>query len=379
MRKIRVLSIFGTRPEAIKMASVIKELRDDEDITSSICVTGQHREMLDQILKVFDIAPDFDLDLMHKSDDLSELSSNIIKSVPNVIEKFKPDCILVHGDTTTAMCSSLCALYSKIPLFHVEAGLRTDNISSPWPEEANRRVISALSSFHFAPTETARRNLLDENVDESKICLTGNTVIDSLNLAKEILDNEENNKKYYERFRTLMNKEKMVLITGHRRENFGIGFKNICLAIKSLSLRNEDCNFIYPVHLNPNVQKPVKDILGGMSNIKLIDPLDYLSFVYLMSNSNLILTDSGGIQEEAPTFNIPVVLMRETTERPEAVAGGYAYLVGSNTEAIIKNVEKLLKDSKNKAIKKKNPFGDGKASKRIVDFIKIHTSQNLND
>ncbi len=379
MRKIRVLSIFGTRPEAIKMASVIKELRDDEDITSSICVTGQHREMLDQILKVFDIAPDFDLDLMHKSDDLSELSSNIIKSVPNVIEKFKPDCILVHGDTTTAMCSSLCALYSKIPLFHVEAGLRTDNISSPWPEEANRRVISALSSFHFAPTETARRNLLDENVDESKICLTGNTVIDSLNLAKEILDNEENNKKYYERFRTLMNKEKMVLITGHRRENFGIGFKNICLAIKSLSLRNEDCNFIYPVHLNPNVQKPVKDILGGLSNIKLIDPLDYLSFVYLMSNSNLILTDSGGIQEEAPTFNIPVVLMRETTERPEAVAGGYAYLVGSNTEAIIKNVEKLLKDSKNKAIKKKNPFGDGKASKRIVDFIKIHTSQNLND
>ena len=372
----KILLVFGTRPEAIKMAPLVKAFENEPTIESKVCVTAQHREMLDQVLEMFNITPDYDLNLMRPGQDLYDITANVLLGMKSVLEDFKPDFILVHGDTTTTSSASLAAFYQKIKVGHVEAGLRTGDIYSPWPEEANRQITGVLANYHFAPTTTSQNNLLKENKDSKNIIVTGNTVIDALFLA---LDQIENNSGLKDKIIDSINSQyelkdnkKIILVTGHRRENFGDGFINICEALKTIATKNPDIDIVYPVHLNPNVQKPVKEILSNTPNVYLINPLQYESFIYMMNKSYFIITDSGGVQEEAPSLGKPVLVMRDTTERPEAVEAGTVKLVGTNKEAIIQEAQKLLDDEKeyNKMSKAHNPYGDGKACERIVEFIK---------
>jgi len=377
----KVLIVFGTRPEAIKIAPIIKILEKNKDIFNfKICATAQHREMLDQVLELFEIVPDYDLNIMKQRQDLYDVTSNVLLGMRKVLESFRPDIVLVHGDTTTTFATSLAAFYQKIKVGHVEAGLRTNNLYSPWPEEANRQLTGILATYHFAPTITSKENLLKEGKEEKNIIVTGNTVIDALflvlekiekdkNLQQTIINNIEsqiNNSNF-----SIVN-SKFILVTGHRRENFGEGFINICEALKEIAIKNPDIFIIYPVHLNPNVRKPVFSILKDIKNVFLIEPLEYSSFVYLMSKSYFIITDSGGVQEEAPSLGKPVLVMRDTTERPEAVNAGTVKLVGTDKEKIVSEAEELLKDKikYDKMSQAKNPYGDGKASEKIVQFLK---------
>lgn len=374
------MTIFGTRPEAVKLAPVIKKLEEyKNDFQSVICVTAQHRQMLDQVLELFDIKPDYDLNIMKPNQSLFELTSNVLLNLQPVLEKEKPDIILVQGDTTTVFVASLAAFYLKIKIGHVEAGLRTFNKYSPFPEEINRKITTCMADLHFAPTQTSKDNLLKENTEEKDIFITGNTVIDALFLTVEKLKNDEKNNSFSEKVKgisELINKinpdsnKKVILLTGHRRENFGQGFENICHGVKEIAT-NENVEIIYPVHLNPNVREPVMRIIGNMPNIHLIEPLDYEPFVYLMSKSDIILTDSGGVQEEAPSLGKPVLVMRDTTERPEAVIAGTVKLIGTDKDLLVKETNKLLnnKESYNSMSKAHNPYGDGKASQRIIDAL----------
>ncbi len=373
---IKVLLVFGTRPEAIKMAPLVKVFEKESSIESKVCVTAQHREMLDQVLDMFEIKPDYDLNIMKPSQDLFDVTSNVLLGLKDVLNDFNPDIVLVHGDTTTTFSASLAAFYNKIKVGHVEAGLRTRNIYSPWPEEANRQITSVLANYHFAPTITSENNLLRENKDSKNIIVTGNTVIDALFLALDKIErNEELKNKILDSINfqyKLIEDKKLILVTGHRRENFGDGFTNICESLKTIALNNPDIDIVYPVHLNPNVQKPVKDILSNTPNVYLINPLQYEQFIYMMNKSYFIITDSGGVQEEAPSLGKPVLVMRDTTERPEAVEAGTVKLVGTSKEIIIKEAQKLLDDENEYNIMSKahNPYGDGKACERIVEFIK---------
>ena len=375
----KILVVFGTRPEAIKMAPLVKTFENHSlDFEMKVCVTAQHREMLDQVMDIFETTPDYDLNLMKKNQDLYDITSNILLSFRTVLTDFTPDLVLVHGDTSTTFSVALACYYQKIAVGHVEAGLRTNNIYSPWPEEGNRKLTGALANFHFAPTQKSKENLIDENINEKSITVTGNTVIDALFLAKNRIETDiQLNSSLLTNLKSKLPKvdfdnSKIVLITGHRRENFGDGFIHICKAIKELAIKFPDVHFIYPVHLNPNVRKPVNDLLSGVDNIRLIEPLGYLSFIHLMSKSYLILTDSGGIQEEAPSLGKPVLVMRETTERPEALVAGTVELVGTNRELIVKKVSQLLEDKSHyaKMSEASNPYGDGKACERIIDFLK---------
>ena len=377
----KILLIFGTRPEAIKMAPLVGKLRiENGEWKIGVCVTAQHREMLDQVLELFEIVPDYDLDIMKPGQDLYDITSNVLLGMKKVLEDFKPDIVLVHGDTTTTFATSLSAFYQKIKVGHVEAGLRTNNLYSPWPEEANRQITGVLANYHFAPTQTSKENLLKEGKEEKNIVVTGNTVIDALFLVLEKIEKDKNlQQKIIDNIETQIDNSKFkiqnskfILVTGHRRENFGEGFINICEALKEIAIKNPDIFIIYPVHLNPNVQKPVFEILKDVKNILLIGPLEYESFVYLMSKSYFIITDSGGVQEEAPSLGKPVLVMRNTTERPEAVKAGTVKLVGADKEKIVRESGKLLKDKKeyNKMSKAHNPYGDGKACKRIIEFLK---------
>lgn len=378
MKKISI--IFGTRPEAIKLAPVIIALRKRSDIVCHVCVTAQHRQMLDQVLEVFKILPDADMDLMTKDQSLAGFTAKAIDAIDKYLEKEKPDVILVQGDTTTVFCASLVAFYHKIPIGHVEAGLRTGNLLSPWPEEANRVLASRLAKWHFAPTETNRQNLLNEGISENSIFITGNTVIDALLMVvKEIKAVPPKIEGLPGKSLDFIGKDKFILITGHRRENLGDGFENICYAIAELSNGFSDMHFIYPVHLNPKVQEPVQRILGhkkstATDRIHLIPPQAYLPFVFLMNQSYLILTDSGGVQEEAPSLAKPVLVMRDTTERPEGIAAGTAKLIGTNREDIVKEVSHLLTDETayKKMAQASNPYGDGKASERIIEILMNH-------
>lgn len=371
----RILVIIGTRPEAIKMAPVIlalqKRARASMGIEVRTCLTAQHRQMLDQALDLFGITPDYDLDIMRSGQDLTDITCRILTGLREVLKKYRPDMVVVHGDTTTTISAALASFYERIPVAHVEAGLRTSNIYSPWPEEMNRRLTGAITTMHFAPTEQARCNLISEGVETEKILITGNTVIDALQYVAATLDEDaELNRKSREQFSFIDPSKRLILVTGHRRENFGAGFENICLALKKLAARG-DVQIVYPVHLNPNVRGPVQRILAMDPNINLIEPLEYLPFVYLMKQSHLILTDSGGIQEEAPSFGKPVLVMRDTTERPEGVDAGTVRLVGTDQKKIETEVSRLLDDNDNyqKMATAINPYGDGKAAQRIVDAI----------
>ena len=372
----KVLLVFGTRPEAIKMAPLVKAFEKESSIETKVCVTAQHREMLDQVLDMFDIKPDFDLNIMKSGQDLYDITSKVLLGLRDIFEEFKPDIVLVHGDTTTCSSASLAAFYSKIKVGHIEAGLRTHNIYSPFPEEANRLITGVLANYHFSPTTTSRDNLLKENKNPNDILVTGNTVIDALFLALDKIEkNDELKFKIVNSINSqykLQNNKKIILVTGHRRENFGEGFINICEALKTIALNNPDIDIVYPVHLNPNVQKPVKEILSDTSNVYLINPLQYEEFIFLMNKSYFIITDSGGVQEEAPSLGKPVLVMRDTTERPEALEAGTVKLVGTSKETIIKEAQKLLDDENeyNTMSKAHNPYGDGKACERIVNFIK---------
>jgi len=369
--KKKVISIFGTRPEAIKMAPVVKALEESERFESIVCVTAQHREMLDQVLELFEIVPNYDLNLMSDNQNLNTITSSIVLDLKEILIKESPDMILVHGDTTTTFSSALAAFYEKIPIGHVEAGLRTGDIYAPWPEEMNRILTSRLASLHFAPTNSARDNLRAEGVMAQSISVTGNTVIDSLLEVLLKIDTDRSLKsKLQADFKYLDRSKKLILVTGHRRENFGVGFDNICRAILEVSER-EDVEVIYPVHLNPNVQEPVHRLLKGRVNIHLIAPLDYLPFVYLMNCAEIILTDSGGVQEEAPSLGKPVLVMRDVTERPEAVSAGTVCLVGTNTRKIVSEVCHLLDDQiyYEAMSKAHNPYGDGNAASRITKVI----------
>ena len=372
-KKKRILMAFGTRPEAIKMVPVVKSLRSVEDFEVKVCVTAQHRSMLDQVLDLFSVVPDFDLDLMKSNQGLTDITVNVISSLEKILSDYKPDMVLVHGDTTTTFAASLAAFYQKIHVGHVEAGLRTGDIYSPWPEELNRRLTSSIAKIHFAPTESAATNLLAESVDKNSICITGNTVIDALLDVVDKIDNDEVlRSNLQEQFEFLDPEKKLIVVTGHRRESFGEGFNRICMALRELGER-DDVEILYPVHLNPNVQKPVFDILGARPNVHLLEPLGYLPFVYLMYRSYLIITDSGGIQEEAPSLGKPVLVMRDTTERPEAVGAGTVKLVGTNTENIVHEANLLLDSLEyyNTMSSAHNPYGDGMASKRIRERIEI--------
>lgn len=366
------LCIFGTRPEAIKMAPLIKKLESYPHIRNKVCVTGQHRQMLHAVLELFEITPDFDLDVMSENQDLSSLTSKILLGLANIFKGFKPQLVIVHGDTTTTFAASLCAYYHRIPVAHVEAGLRTGNIMSPWPEEANRKLTGALAAIHFAPTELSRLNLLKEGNPPSVVFKTGNTVIDALqNMVKKIERDASLNQHLHEQFSFLRTDRKMILVTGHRRENFGEGINNICLALLAIARQWPELDIVYPVHLNPNVQTPVKKLLGGLANVYLIEPVDYLPFVYLLKSAYLVITDSGGIQEEAPALGKPVLVTRETTERPEAVEAGTVKLVGTDTNKIINCIESLLTDDHfyKKMSRAQNPYGDGWAAQRIAQII----------
>jgi UDP-N-acetylglucosamine 2-epimerase (non-hydrolysing) len=353
------------------MAPVVKRLQAKEGLESLVCVTAQHREMLDQVLSLFKITPDFDLDIMKKQQGLTDITCAVLNGLCEILTQVKPDIVLVHGDTTTTFAASLAAYYQQIPVGHVEAGLRTGNIYSPWPEEMNRRLTGSITTLHFAPTAQAKQNLLAENISEASIEVTGNTVVDALFDAVSLLDADEGQSSQLKsQFPFLNENKKLILVTGHRRENFGEGFENICRAINQIAQR-DDVQIVYPVHLNPNVQGPVKQYLGDNPNIELIAPQDYLPFVYLMRQSYLILTDSGGIQEEAPSLGKPVLVMRDTTERPEAVEAGTVKLVGTNYEAIVNETVKLLdnKDEYEAMSSRYNPYGDGKSAQRIADTI----------
>ncbi len=373
---IKVLTIFGTRPEAIKMAPVINELEKAPDkFTSVVCVTAQHRQMLDQVLELFVIKPDYDLDIMRPGQDLFDVTSNVLIGLKPVFAKERPDVVLVHGDTTTTLAASLAAYYSRIQVAHIEAGLRTGNKYSPFPEEINRKVTGVLAHLHFAPTDAARQNLLAEGVSNDSIFVTGNTVIDALlNVTSRLKDDAELQIRLNKQFSFLDLEKKLILVTGHRRENFGQGFEDICSALAEVALRCQDVEILYPVHLNPNVQEPVKRILGdnSLKNIHLIEPVDYLPFIYLMNRSTLIITDSGGVQEEAPSLGKPVLVMRSTTERPEAVEAGTVKLVGTDKSRIITETLTLLKNPEayEAMSMAHNPYGDGVAAKRIVARLK---------
>ncbi len=365
---MRVLSVFGTRPEAIKMAPVVKALIEAPGIESGVCVTAQHRAMLDQVLGLFDIRPGYDLDIMQDNQDLAHITNTVLTGMLEVIDDFKPDRILVHGDTTTTFATALAAFYRMIPVGHVEAGLRTGDVYAPFPEEMNRKLTDGIADLFFAPTDTARDNLLREGVDKDRIIVTGNTVIDALLSVTEMLKGDETLLKEQEdRFRTLDPGRRLLLVTGHRRENFGPGFERICAALSELAGR-DDVEVVYPVHLNPNVMAPVRKTLGGKPNIHLMEPQDYLPFVYLMERAYLVITDSGGIQEEAPSLGKPVLVMRDVTERPEAVDAGTVKLVGTATDVIVKECQRLLDDAKayEAMSRAHNPYGDGKAARRIV-------------
>ncbi len=377
--------VFGTRPEAIKMAPLVKEFQKyPNDFETVVCVTGQHRQMLDQVLEIFDIKPDYDLNIMKQGQDLYDVTARVLTGMRDVLEEAKPDVVLVHGDTTTSTAAALAAFYKQILVGHVEAGLRTHNIYSPWPEEMNRQITGRIATYDFAPTPLSRENLMKENVDESKITVTGNTVIDALYW---VVDKIKNDAKLNEELKVILkdagydvnrlaNGKKLVLITGHRRENFGDGFISMCNAIKALTEKYPEVDFVYPMHLNPNVRKPIHEVfgenLGGLGNMFFIEPLEYLSFVYLMEKSNIVLTDSGGIQEEAPGLGKPVLVMRDTTERPEALEAGTVKLVGTNYDKIVKEVSALLDDEEyyDTMSKALNPYGDGKACERIVKQLK---------
>lgn len=369
---MKVLTVFGTRPEAIKMAPLVLALENDIDIDSRVCVTAQHREMLDQVLNLFDIKPHFDLNIMKPGQNLDEISSSILLGMKEVYTSFKPDIILVHGDTATTVTASLSAYYHQVPVGHVEAGLRTGNIYSPWPEEGNRKITSALSSIHFAPTIASQNNLLSEGIHQDLICVTGNTVVDALLLARDELENAPMKKAEIKKSLNFPREfREYVLVTGHRRESFGGGFMRICEALKELAYKYKNVDFVYPVHLNPKVQEPVNRLLTDIENVHLISPQDYLPFVYLMDNSKLILTDSGGIQEEAPSLGKPVLVMRDTTERPEALDAGVVKLVGTNVDKIVLGVSELLddEDKYQKMSQASNPYGDGTASERIIQAL----------
>jgi UDP-N-acetylglucosamine 2-epimerase (non-hydrolysing) len=369
---MKILSVFGTRPEAIKMAPLLRLLGDDSRFDSRVCVTAQHRQMLDQVLELFNIRPQYDLNVMKPGQSLSALTASILTGIEPVLETFKPDAMLVHGDTSTCFAASLAAFYKKLPVAHVEAGLRTGNLYSPWPEEANRKLTGAIATLHFAPTETAKENLLREGFSERNIKVTGNTVIDALLFARSRLADVAWSGVSSEKwFSNLREGADLVLMTGHRRENFGDGLERICRAIQMLAADLPEVDFLYPVHLNPNVQGPVTALLGGLPNVHLVAPLEYLPFVYLMNRARIILTDSGGIQEEAPSLGKPVLVMRDTTERPEAVAAGTVRLVGTDTKQIVESVKSLLQDPAAYArmTTASNPYGDGHASERIVDAL----------
>lgn len=381
----KIMLVFGTRPEAIKMAPLIKEFQKYPDSFQTIvCVTGQHREMLDQVLRLFDIRPDFDLDIMKQGQDLYDVTARVLTGMRDVLKESQPDLVLVHGDTTTSCASALAAFYQQIPVAHVEAGLRTYNIYSPWPEEMNRQLTGRIASYHFAPTTLSKQNLLSEGVDEKRITVTGNTVIDALyHVVSEIKNNAELQQQLADELEkagyttTRLSEEsrrKLVLVTGHRRENFGNGFLSICKALKTLALKYPEVDFVYPMHLNPNVRKPIKEVFGDthLPNLFFIEPLEYLPFVYLMEQSAIILTDSGGIQEEAPGLGKPVLVMRNTTERPEALEAGTVKLVGTDFIRILDETSRLLEDKiyYDQMSKATNPYGDGLACQRIVTKIK---------
>lgn len=370
MRKIMV--VFGTRPEAIKMAPLVKALQGEPEFLVQVCVTAQHRQMLDQVLELFEIVPDYDLNLMRQGQDLTDITSNVLVGMRDVLKESKPDIVLVHGDTSTTFAASLAAYYAKIEVGHVEAGLRTGNPYSPWPEEMNRHLTGSIAAVHFAPTERSRSNLLAEGVRPDSVHVTGNTVIDALlKVVGFIRSNELLQQEFAARFNYLDSNKRLILVTGHRRENFGAGFENICLALQKIASRG-DVEILYPVHLNPHVQEPVRRILGNISAVHLIEPLDYLPFVYLMDRSTLILTDSGGIQEEAPSLGKPVLVMRETTERPEAVDAGTVRLVGVDIEKICSETNQLLDDSEAYRMFSRihNPYGNGISSQSIVNILK---------
>ena len=380
----KVMLVFGTRPEAIKMAPLVKEFqKQPKRVETVVCVTGQHREMLDQVLKIFDIKPDYDLNIMKQGQDLYDVTARVLTGMRDVLKEVKPDVVLVHGDTTTSTAAALAAFYQQIPVGHVEAGLRTHNIYSPWPEEMNRLLTGRLATYHFSPTPLSRNNLIKESVDDRNIIITGNTVIDALYW---VVDKIKNNKELDNELEDILSKagydvnrlnngKKLVLITGHRRENFGDGFINMCTAIKDLTVKYPDLDFVYPMHLNPNVRKPIHEVFGenlsGLKNMFFIEPLEYLSFVYLMEKSSIVLTDSGGIQEEAPGLGKPVLVMRDTTERPEALDSGTVKLVGTDYNKIVNEVSSLIDDKAayEKMSKAVNPYGDGLACGRIVNAL----------
>lgn len=381
----KIMLVFGTRPEAIKMAPLVKEFQKHiDDFETVVCVTGQHREMLDQVLTIFDIKPDYDLNIMKQGQDLYDVTSRVLLGLRDVLKEAQPDVVLVHGDTTTSTAAALAAFYQQIPVGHVEAGLRTHNIYSPWPEEMNRQITGRIATYHFAPTALSRENLLKENVADSNITVTGNTVIDALYMVVDKIRKDQSlDSKLRAELKNagydvarLNNGRKMVLITGHRRENFGDGFIHMCKAIKALTNKYLDVDFVYPMHLNPNVRKPIHTVFGedlsNLGNMFFIEPLEYLSFVYLMEKSTIVLTDSGGIQEEAPGLGKPVLVMRDTTERPEALMAGTVKLVGTDFDKIVGEVSELLDnveyyDRMSKAV---NPYGDGRACERIVNVLK---------
>jgi UDP-N-acetylglucosamine 2-epimerase (non-hydrolysing) len=372
---MKLLTVFGTRPEAIKMAPVVKALAKDARIDSAVCITAQHREMLDSVLDLFAITPAFDLDIMKEGQDLTGITCTVLEGMRNVIAEFKPDRILVHGDTTTTLATTLAGYYQKVPVGHVEAGLRTHNIYSPWPEEINRKLTGAIADLHFAPTEWARDNLLREGVSGNTVYVTGNTVIDALlEVAGHLESDPVLRRDMAAQFPFLLDDKRLILVTGHRRESFGGGFERICKALATIAQR-DDVQIVYPVHLNPNVQEPVRRLLGGLDRIHLIEPVDYLPFVYLMTRAYLILTDSGGIQEEAPSLGKPVLVMRDTTERPEAVRAGTVRLVGTDDQVMVRDTTMLLDDERAYETMSiaHNPYGDGQASARIVEHIaRIH-------
>lgn len=380
----KIMLVFGTRPEAIKMAPLVKEFQKFPDkFETVVCVTGQHREMLDQVLNIFEISPDYDLNIMKQGQDLYDVTARVLTGMRDVLKEAKPDVVLVHGDTTTSTAAALAAFYQQIPVGHVEAGLRTYNIYSPWPEEMNRQITGRIATYHFAPTPLSKQNLLAENVQEGNIYVTGNTVIDALYMVVDkikndkVLDAELENllKQAGYDINRLVGGKKLVLITGHRRENFGDGFINMCTAIKDLTKKYPDVDFVYPMHLNPNVRKPIHEVFGenlsNLGNMFFIEPLEYLSFVYLMEKSTIVLTDSGGIQEEAPGLGKPVLVMRDTTERPEALDAGTVRLVGTNYDKIVKEVSALIdnEDCYRQMSQAVNPYGDGKACGRIIEMF----------
>lgn len=380
---IKVMTVFGTRPEAIKMAPLVKALqKQNDDFKTIVCVTGQHRQMLDQVLSLFEITPDYDLDIMKPGQDLYDVTARILTGMRTVLTEAKPDVVLVHGDTSTSTAAALSAFYAQIPVGHVEAGLRTGDIYSPWPEEMNRRITGRIATLHFSPTDTARQNLLCENTPDSNITVTGNTVIDALHTVVNKIDSDKELEKSlatgmkqlgYDCSR-LADGHRLVLITGHRRENFGEGFRNICLAIRDLAQRYPDVDFVYPMHMNPNVRRPIAEMFDNVEhpNVFFIEPLEYLPFVFMMKQAYLIITDSGGIQEEAPSLGKPVLVMRSVTERPEALEAGTIRLVGTDRDKIVSEAARFLDDGEYYRLNSliANPYGDGHACERIIAFIK---------